>query len=301
MAQVNRFSEALKEGANVVGLASAGSLSFAIGSPIPILVALAAEAAYLLFVPDTKWYGGRLAQREEIARRKRSQQFRAETLPQLQEDTQGRFAHLELVQGQIYAQAQTDQKWFGEMLRKLDFLLEKFLVFALKELHFRNYLVSIWEECQEDRSRPAGDPSRQRPSNGARTHNFSSARVSGPPSEWVPKVVKDVQNSYNGDMENLTRLRDEETDLNTKAVLEKRIDVLKQRHEFVGKIGRILTNLNYQMELLEDTFGLINDQIRARSPEQVLSDIEGVVYQTESMTQLLDELAPFEQMTAGVG
>ncbi|BDI30946.1 hypothetical protein CCAX7_29970 [Capsulimonas corticalis] len=301
MAQVNRFSEALKEGANLVGLASASALSVALLSPLPILVGLAAEAAYLLFIPDTKWYGGRLAQREETARRRRSQQFRVETLPQLQEDTQARFTHLELVQGQIYAQAQTDQKWFGEMLRKLDFLLEKFLIFALKELHFRNYLLSIWEECQSDRSRPSNDIGRQRSSGGGRPNNFASSRFSGPPVEWVPRVVKDVQGSYDGDMENLTRLRDDESDLNTKAVLEKRIDVLKQRHEFVGKIGRILTNLNYQMELLEDTFGLINDQIRARSPEQVLSDIEGVVYQTESMTQLLDELAPFEQMTAGVG
>jgi len=51
------------------------------------------------------------------------------------------------------------------------------------------------------------------------------------------------------------------------------------------------------MELLEDSFGLINDQMRARSPEQVLADIEGVVYQTDSMTQLLEELAPYQQST----
>ncbi len=89
-----------------------------------------------------------------------------------------------------------------------------------------------------------------------------------------------------------------ETDASTKAVLEKRIQVLTQRSEGVGKIGRILTNLQYQLSLLEDTFGLINDQIRARSPEQVLADIEGVVDQTDSMTQLLEELAPYEQASA---
>ena len=61
-------------------------------------------------------------------------------------------------------------------------------------------------------------------------------------------------------------------------------------------MGKILINLNHQLRLLEDTFGLINDELRARSPEQVLADIEDVVWQTNSMTTLLEEVAPFEQM-----
>ena len=108
-------------------------------------------------------------------------------------------------------------------------------------------------------------------------------------------MVTEVQASYKRDIEQAQALQAKETDLNTKAVLDKRIQVLEQRSEGVGKIGRILTNLQYQLALLEDTFGLINDQIRARSPEQVLADIEGVVDQTDSMTQLLEELAPYEQ------
>jgi hypothetical protein len=47
---------------------------------------------------------------------------------------------------------------------------------------------------------------------------------------------------------------------------------------------------------LEDTFGLINDELRARSPEQVLVEIEEVVAQTHTMTTVLDEVASFEQM-----
>lgn len=49
---------------------------------------------------------------------------------------------------------------------------------------------------------------------------------------------------------------------------------------------------------MEDTFGMINDEIRARSPEQVLADIEDVVFQTNAMTSALEEVAPFEQMVA---
>jgi hypothetical protein len=107
--------------------------------------------------------------------------------------------------------------------------------------------------------------------------------------------VQAIQAQYDEDMADIGRSRDAEEEQSTRAVLEKRIEVLQQRKEYVGKIGRILTNLGHQMELLEDSFGLINDQIRARSPEQVLADIEGVVYQTDSMTKLLDELAPYDQ------
>jgi hypothetical protein len=83
-------------------------------------------------------------------------------------------------------------------------------------------------------------------------------------------------------------------------VMEKRLDVLRRRQEFTAKIGKILTNLNHQLELLEDTFGLINDEIRARSPEQILSDIDEVVWQTDTMTKVLDEVAPLEQLVARV-
>ena len=94
---------------------------------------------------------------------------------------------------------------------------------------------------------------------------------------------------------------EQETDDDTKAVLEKRLDVLQRRQEFIGKVDKILTNISNQLKLLEDTFGLINDEIRARSPEQVLADIDDVVTQTNTMTEVLEELAPYEQMAARMG
>ena len=97
-----------------------------------------------------------------------------------------------------------------------------------------------------------------------------------------------------------TGLIAKEEDASTKAVLEKRQDVLQRRYDFVGKIGKILTNLNHQLQLLEDTFGLINDEVRARSPEQILADIDEVVVATDSMSSALEELAPYEQLTARV-
>ena len=114
----------------------------------------------------------------------------------------------------------------------------------------------------------------------------------------MAQTVSEVQACYNRDMSDIKKLLETEQDPNTRAVLDKRLDVLQRRYEFVDKMGKILTNLNHQLALLEDTFGLISDEIRARSPEQLLADIEDVVGQTNTMTQVLDEVAPYEHMAA---
>lgn len=276
----SRYLEAFKEGGNLIGLTSLVAASAALLSPLPLLAGLVVEAAYLLFVPDSHWYDARLSRRSDAEVEMRRQQLKTQTFTLLDADMQARFTRLEEIRSQINAQAQDDRKWFLTVLRKLDYLLEKFLLFAGKEAEFRRYIGSVWHDECGSRQRPAGRGSNE---------------AGAPPASRAAPMVTEVQASYKRDIEQAQALQAKETDVNTKAVLDKRIQVLEQRSEGVGKIGRILTNLQYQLALLEDTFGLINDQIRARSPEQVLADIEGVVDQTDSMTQLLEELAPYEQ------
>lgn len=279
----SRYLDAFKEGGNLIGLTSLVAVSAALLTPLPLLAGLVVEAAYLLFVPDSHWYDARLSRRNDAEVEQRRQQLKVQTFAQLDSDMQARFTRLEQIRTQINAQAQDDRKWFLTVLRKLDYLLEKFLLFAGKEAEFRKYIGSVWaDEC--------GSRQRSAPRSSDESH--------APPANRAAQMVTEVQASYKHDIEQAQALQVKETDTNTKAVLDKRIQVLQQRSEGVGKIGRILTNLQYQLALLEDTFGLINDQIRARSPEQVLADIEGVVDQTDSMTQLLEELAPYEQVTA---
>lgn len=278
----SRYLEAFQESGNVIGLTSLIAASVALLSPLPILAGLVVEAAYLLFVPDSRWYDSRLSRRNDAQIEERRRQLKVQTFTQLDSEMQGRFTRLEEIRTQINAQAQEDKKWFLTVLRKLDYLLEKFLLFASKEAGFRRYIGSVWtDECS----------SRQR------TAPRSPDDMTAPSAHRAAQMVTEVQASYKREIEQAEALQAKESDTNTKAVLDKRIQVLQQRSEGVGKIGRILTNLQYQLALLEDTFGLINDQIRARSPEQVLADIEGVVYQTDSMTQLLEELAPYDQTT----
>lgn len=337
----NRYLEAFKENYNVIGLTSVLALSAAMLSPLPLLVGLVAEAAYLVFVPDSRWYDVRLSHRYDADVRKRREQLKQQILPTLRPVVQARYMRLEEMRQQIEKQAADDQTWVREVLRKLDYLLEKFLQFASKEVQFRNYLDSVLEQernsgrrsgrAADDAPPPrAAPPARRTRGSAARPpattvgplsfDNWQPQSVSAGPvksnlapdaagtnhsapsnnseERWIQQTVSQVQASYDAELEEIKGEVANEQDESTKAVLEKRFDVLQRRREFVGKMGKILSNLNHQLELLEDTFGLISDEICARSPEQVLADIEDVVSQTNTMTQLLDEVAPFEQSMA---
>ncbi len=346
----NRYLEAFKESFNVLGLSAAVAASAALLSPLPLLVGLVAEAAYILFVSDSRWYQVRLAQRFDQDIEKRRAELKMRVMPTLQPAMQQRFTQLEAMRASINDQAESQPEWFREVLRKLDFLLEKFLHFAAKDAQFRQYLESILlqEYGTTDVSRFGSNSN----SNNAPNINYaqntphqsaaqlrssrglagtlptsvsptsvsptsatgSSSRLKGqvpnPPAPvnshsngglsngksdgWTQAAIAQIQAHYDRELDDLKTNAQNESDANTRAVLEKRLDVLGRRREFIGKIGRIQTNLLHQLSLLEDTFGLISDEIRAQPPEQVLADINDVVSQTNTMTQLLEDFAPFE-------
>ena len=333
--KTNRFAEAFKENFNVLGLATAGAAALALMAtpfmPIPILAAVVAEAAYLLFVPDSRWYQMRMAQRFDGEIDKRRAHLKMRVLPTLTPQMQSRFARLESVRASIVDQAGNQPEWFREVLRKLDFLLEKFLHFAQKDAQFRGYLETVMQqECGDTNvqfnapqlasstrvvSSPQNLQSNRGAANASPTSSKTPTRVSASPNApaannngvvsngashvvgndaWTQAAIARIQKQYDGEMAQIRTTAENEGDINTRAVLEKRLDVMQRRREYIGKIGRIQTNLHHQLSLLEDTFGLISDEIRAQPPEQVLADINDVVSQTNTMSQLLEEFAPFE-------
>jgi hypothetical protein len=308
MPKSSRIVEAAKESYNTIGLAGAVALSAALLNPVPVLAAIVAEAAYLLFVPDTQWYAARLARRYDAEIERQRQIHKQQILPRLRLDMQERFARLEQTRQQIDSQCQEDKTWFREVLRKLDYLLEKFLLFAEKEAEFHAYLEQLHMELRGGRqdaniwTRDAEGPrSRRSASAPSNEKPFTKSSLDAPLSDkWTQQTIDDVGAHYAEEGERLRKSLETETDEATRSIVQKRIDILERRNEFVGKIGRILINLNHQLQLVEDTFGLINDEIRARSPEQILADVEEVVVATDSMASSLQELASVEQMFARI-
>lgn len=295
----NRYLAAFQESYNVLGLTSLVALSAATLNPLPLLVGLVAEAAYLIFVPDSSWYSKHLSRRDDALVQARRDELKAKTLPLLRPQLQSRFERLEAVRRDIDGQSASDAAWLREILRKLDFLLEKFLQFALKEEQFCAYLNEARREVELTQPRPR--PTRRDLQGAGNRDTVNNDSQNGASQSWLTQSVEIVQGSYDEDIAHIQADFERETDEHTKPILQKRLEVLRRRREFIGKIGKIVANLRHQLALLEDTFGLISDELLARPPEQVLADIEDVVSQTNSMTQVLEELAPYERMLANIG
>jgi len=254
------------------------------------------EAAYLAIVPNSSWFAKRLASKYDSETLQRREILKKQIYPQLRASMKARFDRLETTRRQMNDRAEDGNPRYREVVHKVDYMLEKFLQFAGKEQEFRQYLRSVLEECLQEQGAP--------PTAGA----ITSKRVTeeylpgepplDPADVWVQTIVAKVQKFFDDSLQSLDRAGHDPDDLSTNAVLEKRKDVIHRRRDYVGQIGKILLNLNHQLELMEDTLGLINDEIRARTPEQVLADIEDVVYKADALMDMLDEVAPANPLPA---
>ena len=160
-------------------------------TPLPLLVGMVAEAAYLLFYADSRWYAARLAQKfdgEIEARRNESEKNCAAATGRRK--CARASSELESVRRGIGENAKADADWFREVLRKLDFLLEKWLQFATKDVQFQNYLgIGVARRMQRrdasaaqrhafdaaHRQEPAGARTGRNDSSGARWRSAADA------------------------------------------------------------------------------------------------------------------------------
>jgi len=269
----SRTAQAFLEGYNTIALASTVTLAAITGSPLPILAGVLLEAAYLLFVPDSKWYQNRLIAKYDAEVVERRQKLQAQVFPMLEDETRQRFARLRNMRDQIERDSPADGRWYREVIRKLDYLLEKFLIFASKDVEFERYMGEVYDEV------------------GSKGRILARSRAND--ETWVRQVVERIQEGYDHEIGEVDGKLETEENMHNVAVLKKRAEVLGRRKQYVVSIGEILVNLKFQLHLIEDSFGLINDEIRARSPEQVLADIEDVVVKTDSLTEALQEISPF--------
>jgi hypothetical protein len=286
----------------VLGLAGLAAASLAMLNPLPLIIGIAAEAVYMLFVPDSKWYEVRLKAKFDAEVQARLDKLRGQVFPQIHGSVREQFSRLQSARDQIGQQSRSEETWFREALRKLDFLMEKYLQFALKESQFIKYLTGLVDEAYEnlnqDERRKLDNIVNRVSSRIKPPRNGEVVVQQGPaPSEdWNNSIAEVLFSQYGREIEELKIRSESEQVFATKSILDKRVEILTKRQEFVERIVQILNNLRHQMQLMTDTFGLINDEIRARSPEQVLADIDEVVITTNSLTEAIEAVTPMENM-----
>jgi len=303
--KLNPYKEAISEPPNMLTLAGLAALSLGTLNPIPFLAGLVAETAYLLIVPDSNWYKKRLSAKEEEAYRRevfeKREALKKEVLPILEPTMVRRYGKLEKTRNQLADDVSLQNEWFyKDVVAKLDNLLTTFLNFSAKDIQFRKYVGSLLESVA-----PAvqGPPPKVRPVPRRVQGEPEPAEEETPNTQikgdsydvWIQESVKKITDSYEAEQKQILDLiAKDNPDDRTSAVVQKRLEVIQRRTDYIGRIGKILINLNHQMQLLEDTFGLINDEIRARAPHEVLTDIDDVVMQTNLMSEALDEVASLD-------
>jgi len=282
----NRYLVAFSERLNLLALAGGVALPIVFGQPLLLLIVGALEVCYLVYVPPTAWYAQRLQQRGDAAGRRRREAKKARLLPTLCTAMQDRFERLEIMHRQAYEQTREVQRWFTDAPRKFDYLLDTFLEFAGKQAVFLQYLSFVQEEVC------GSSPVKSKEFNPYRT-----VTPIDPDSPWVGEALSSITAKYTEELASLREKIDREGDETTRALLAKHAHVLTRRAEFIEKLAKTLANLNRQLQLLEDTFGLINDVMLARKPEEaVLADIDDVMSQTDAMARVLKEMAASEQV-----
>jgi hypothetical protein len=291
------FSETL----NIVFLVVAAIVFMLTGSVSVLFVALAMEFGYTLFVPGSAWYHGVLAGRATHQRQLERAQMKRDILPALLPQDRNRFLRLEAQRNQLPSAtaAGFGREEMGAVYGQMDVLLDKFLQFAAKSAQYRAYLVDI--------VRPGPGPTAAGAHWVDRLFDIASVLIAEkqaparPSAAGAPRPVADIQNIVDqvrkGLDERITQMKaslDAQTTETNRQVVSKNLEVLTKRRERIGELGDIITNLECQLDLIESTFGLISDQVRSLAPEQVLHDINDVVLQTETTTQLLAASAPME-------
>lgn len=296
MARLNQYLEAFKESPNLLALASCATLAAATGNILPVLVGAVAEALYLVIVPDSKWYQAKIKDRE---RAEKNRSFKAsfqaaenEIYSELSEGLRDRYQTLKYTRDQVAQDAEGKEQWYGDVIRKLDHLLLSFLQFAQKEGQFRKHLQNIAKNIKPE--------PQERNRNRGRSSEPVAPGADAPSEEleaWAKSVVDAIQEKYNGEVAEVeAKIQSSSAGDPNVAILMKRVEVIKRRAEYVAKMGRMMVNIHHQMRLLEDTFGLISDEVRARPPQEVLHDIEEVVLQTNLLSDAIDQFAPVEQL-----
>jgi hypothetical protein len=304
--KLNPYKEAAKEAPNLLGLAGLAAASMAMLNPLPLIAGVVAETMYLLTIPDTNWYRRRMSLKEDklfaeetLARR---EALKAQMLPLLDPTMVARYNKLEDARLQIEKDPTLKDEWYyHDILGKMDHLLERFLAFAGKDIQFRRYIQKLLSEAGAVAGPTPPKITKQKRRLGDDEVRLIEQEEAPAPigdnfDVWVQNAVKKITESYQGEQKQIQDLITlSAPDDRTSAVVQKRLEVIQRRADYIARIGKILINLNHQMKLLEDTFGLISDEIRARPPKEVLTDIEDVVFQTNIMSEALDEMSIFDE------
>jgi len=302
----SRYQQAFKEQANYVGMAAAVALSVMFLNPVPLLIGIGLEVCYLMFFSDSQIYTDILEKRAKQYTAERRAALRKKVLDVTNDDFDSKYEELESVRAQLDDDYATRPDW-RDVIDRLDTLLGRYLEFGFQDARLRQYIETLSKQAEDNLPSlmKAGSKASQESTdlrNRLAQGREAADNYSDPTVRWVETEMASIRAYFASQVQSIQQLVDEETvrivngsgNQTNKDTLLKRIDIQNMMLAQAEKIGQGLVNLNQQMALIEETIRLINGQIKSKQPGQVLVDIESLVDQSETVSNFLQEITPFE-------
>lgn len=134
------YKQAFTEPLHLLALIGIAAMTPAFGDPLPLFLAGAGEALYLIYVPDSRWYTALQNRRATTARRTAREKLNRELLPSADEATRSASARLELIYSGYLAGASAI---LPETMARYEGLLEQHIRFVAKEWTFEKQMREI--------------------------------------------------------------------------------------------------------------------------------------------------------------
>ena len=251
------YKHAFNEKANWFGMAAAVGLSAVLFTPVPLIVGAAAEAIYLIFVPDSKWYRRRVDQiyEKEVAAKREA--MKAQMLKELSDRDRSRFRRLEGLRTQIFGamnrESESVRSIMGAELRKLDYLLESYLSFLSAHARYERHLAQISPqqveiEIQSIKSRLATET------------DESVKKVLSQNLELMNKRCEILQSVAKNARVVLAQLDAIE---NTFELINDRVVSMKSPEQISSELQAVVENVDMTAGVIEETAPLLEEAQRA--------------------------------------
>jgi len=302
----NRLLSAIKEQENLIAMSIFAAAAIIVLNPIPLLLGVGCEVAYLLLFPDSTWYNSRLMQRQKQEAKEQRERRAIYVFQIAGSEFANKYRELESVRFQLDDDYTARPDW-RDVIDRLDTLLGKYLEFGLQNAKLRQYITALSAQAENELpsllkpdNKETSDLRNRLVENQEKASNFSDETT-----RWVETQMASIRMYFQSQINSIQQLVNEEEmriaqgtgNPNNRDTLQKRIEIQSMMLKQAEKIGQGLVNLNQQMALMEETISLINGQIKSKQPGQVLLDIENLVDQSETVSNFLQEITPFEEET----
>lgn len=258
------YKEAFNETGNIVGLVIAGALSAATLNPIPLFIGAGLEALYMLFMPDSKFYKRLVGLRRSIAEKEQ-----AENTEKLSKEMQ--IANLEKHDSNLFSRYKKLKKIHTEILERINQPSKTTANLMNVELEKINYLLDSYI-------------------------NFLDTYVQY--KDYLGQVnAKSIQSDIDRltkEVFDMTMSKKGNKNEELRKLKQKNIDILTKRKERITQMENTLSTVNAQLEIIEDTLHLINDQmVSLHSTGELGVDLDELVTGVESTERAIFETNRF--------